>query len=79
MWVKVGLASSNFKSVSISFPCFSSVQTPFGPLKSGIPTRAWNNNYCSWNDSWLYQTQSTANVHTNIEEYMLIDKIHVSI
>ena len=40
IWVKVGSASSNLKSVSTFRPCFSSVHTPLGPRKSGIPVKS---------------------------------------
>ena len=39
MWVRLGLADAKVKpsSFGIGLPCFWHVQTPFGPLKSGIP------------------------------------------
>ena len=39
MWVRLGLAEAkvNPSSFGIGLPYFWHVQTPFGPLKSGIP------------------------------------------
>lgn len=37
LWPKVGLAVSKVVLHSGDFPCFSKVQTPVGPRKSGIP------------------------------------------